>query len=134
MQFPSDRWLISLILGDILTSLIVTMIGFASHGTLETAGVRMFTTFVPLSISWLLITPHLAVYNYQAVINYRQLWRPFWAMILAAPMTGWLRGLILNSPILPVFVIILGGVSVLAIIIWRSSYWLLVRKLVRNDG
>lgn len=36
--------------GDSLTLALVTMIGFASHGTLGSAGVRMVTTFAP----WLL--------------------------------------------------------------------------------
>lgn len=134
MQFRSNRWLIPLIIGDIITFLLVTLIGFASHGTLETAGNRMFTTFVPLLLSWVLIAPHLRVYDHQVVINYRQLWRPFWAMVLAAPMAAWVRGLILSSSILPLFVVILGGVSAIAILIWRGLHLLVAQRLVQSDG
>jgi hypothetical protein len=134
MQFRSNRWLIPVTLGNILTFLLVTLIGFASHGTLETAGNRMFTTFVSLLLSWMLIAPHLKVYDYQVVINYRQLWRLLWAMVLAAPMAAWLRGLILSSSILPLFVIILGGISAIEILIWRGLHWLVMRRLVRCDG
>ena len=134
MQVRSNRWLILLILGDIITFLLVTLIGFASHGTLETAGVRMFATFVPLVISWILTAPHLRVFDYRVIVDNRQLWRPFWAMVLAAPMAAWLRGLILSTPILPVFVIVFGGSSAMAILIWRGLFWLVLRRLVRSYG
>jgi hypothetical protein len=123
-----------LIIGDILTLAIVTVIGFASHGTAGTAGSRMLTTFFPLLAAWLLIAPHLKVYDHDAALDGRQLWRPFWAMVLAGPMAAWLRGLLLNSPILPLFVIILGGVSALAILAWRGLYWLLLTRMKRFDG
>ena len=118
-----------LIIGDILTLAVVTVIGFASHGTAGTAGSRMLTTFIPLLAAWLLIAPHLKVYDHDVALDGRQLWRPFWAMVLAGPMAAWLRGLILNSPILPIFVIILGGVSALAILSWRGLYWLIMTRL-----
>ncbi len=132
MQNRANRYV--LIAGDIITLAIVTIIGFASHGTADTAGTRMLTTFIPLVAAWLLIAPHLKVYDREIAIEGRQLWRPLWAMVLAAPMAAWLRGLILNSPILPIFVFILGGVSVVAILIWRGFYWLITTKLKRIDG
>lgn len=53
---------------------------------------------------------------------------------LASPMAAWLRGLLLNSPILPIFVVILGGVSSMAILLWRGVYWLVATRLKRADG
>ena len=132
MQNRANRYV--LIAGDIITLAIVTIIGFASHGTADTAGTRMLTTFIPLVAAWLLIAPHLKVYDREIAKEGRQLWRPLWAMVLAAPMAAWLRGLILNSPILPIFVFILGGVSAVAILIWRGFYWLITTKLNRIDG
>jgi len=123
-----------LIIGDTLTLAIVTVIGFASHGTAGTAGSRMLTTFIPLLVAWLLIAPHLKVYGPEIALDGRQLWRPFWAMVLAGPMAAWLRGVLLNSPILPVFVVILGGVSALAILAWRGLYWLLMTRMKRFNG
>jgi len=134
MQNRANLQRIILITGDIITLVIVTLIGFASHGTADTAGSRMLTTFIPLVAAWLLISPHLKVYDGDTVLEGRQLWRPFWAMILAAPMAVFLRGLILNSPILPVFVIILGGVSAVAILAWRGLYWLVATRIKRVDG
>lgn len=123
-----------LIAGDIITLAIVTAIGFASHGTADTAGSRMLTTFIPLVVAWFLIAPFLQVYDNQLSRDGRQLWRPLWAMILASPMAAWLRGLMLSSPILPVFVIILGGVSAVAILVWRGIFWLVATRMKRING
>ncbi len=123
-----------LIAGDIITLAIVTVIGFASHGTADTAGSRMLTTFIPLVVAWFLIAPFLQVYDNQISRDGRQLWRPLWAMILASPMAAWLRGLMLSSPILPVFVIILGGVSAVAILVWRGIFWLVATRMKRING
>lgn len=130
----SNEWLLALIAGDIITLAIVTLIGFASHGTAGTAGTRMLTTFLPLTIAWFLVAPFLKVYHNEIVYDFRQLWRPFWATILAAPMAAFLRGLFLSSPILPLFVVILGGVSALAILLWRVIYWLVAVRMKHNDG
>jgi hypothetical protein len=132
MQIRANRYI--LIAGDIATLAIVTLIGFASHGTAYTAGTRMLTTFLPLVVAWLLMAPLLNGYDLGVVHEGRQLWRPFWAMVLAAPMAAWLRGLILSSPISPIFVVILGGVSAVSIFMWRGIFWLATTRLKRIDG
>ena len=132
MQNQADR--VVLILGDIITLALVTIIGFASHGTADTAGARMLTTYVPLVVAWFLVAPFLQVYNIEYGHDGRQLWRPIWAMVLAAPMAAWLRGMMLSSPILPIFVVILGGVSVVAIFLWRALFWLVASRLRRTNG
>ena len=58
----------------------------------------------------------------------RQLWRPFWAMVLAAPLASWLRGVWLNAPIMPIFVLVLGGFSALGILAWRAVYALIFSR------
>ena len=134
MQNRSRLQRFVLIAGDIITLAIVTVIGFASHGTADTAGSRMLTTFIPLVVAWFLVAPFLQVYDNQISLDGRQLWRSLWAMILASPMAAWLRGLMLNSPILPVFVIILGGVSAVAILVWRGIFWLVATRMKRING
>lgn len=125
---------IVLFLGDIITLAIVTIIGFASHGTADTAGARMLTTFVPLVVAWFLVAPFFQVYKIENALIGRQLWRPVWAMVIAAPLAAWLRGMMLGSPILPVFVVILGGASVVAIMVWRVLFWLVASRLRRTNG
>lgn len=119
-----------LMLSDILIFGLVTVFGFATHGTAGSAGSRMLTTFLPLCVAWLLVGPHLLVYREDVTGEWKKLWRPFWAAILAAPLAAWLRGAWLGSPILPIFVVILGGVSALAILAWRAIFcaWRYFRK------
>jgi hypothetical protein len=131
-----------LVTGDVVTLALVTLIGFASHGTLDTAGGRMLTTFIPLTAAWFLVAPHLGAFDLRRAVDARQLWRPFWAMLIAAPLAAWLRGVALwfagsgllsgdmlkpanvGAPIIPIFVAILGGSSALAVLAWRSLFWL----------
>jgi hypothetical protein len=116
-----------LVAGDILTLALVTVFGFASHGEAGTAGLRMLTTFAPLIVAWFFVAPFFGVYESQRAAEYRQLWRPFWAMIVAGPMAAWLRSVMLgmtnqnglNTPIWPVFVVVLGGVAALSVLAWR---------------
>ena len=123
-----------LLVGDVVTLALVTVFGFATHGTFDTAGMRMLSTFIPLVIAWLLVAPHLSAFNLQSIKNYRNLWRPFWAMVIAAPMAAWLRGAWLNAPILPTFVVVLGGFSALGLLFWRSTYLLIRQLRPRENG
>lgn len=120
--------------GDILTLGLVTLYGFASHNQLGTAGSRMLTTFIPLLVSWFLVSPNLHVFDLQRVAQPRELWRPFWAMILAAPLAIFIRALMLNTPITPIFVVILGGVAALALLVWRSLFILVVLRKRSSHG
>jgi asparagine N-glycosylation enzyme membrane subunit Stt3 len=125
MKSSSKVWVI---IGDILMLGLVTLFGFASHDELGTAGTRMMTTFVPLVFAWVLISPWLGVFRDEIMDNPRQLWRPFWAMVLAGPMAAWIRGAWLQRPIVPLFVVILGGVSALALLAWRTIFWLITSR------
>lgn len=126
------KWFVILAAGDFLTIALVTVYGFASHHELSAGAARMLTTFLPLTIAWLAAAPFLGAYDPQRAMEFRQLWRPFWAMLLAAPLAAWLRGVWLNAPILPLFVFILGSVSALAILIWRGCFALIVRRMSDN--
>lgn len=119
---------ISLILGDVIVVLLVTVVGFESHNRLSAGMVRMLATFIPVLVSWVLIGVHVGVFDPARAADPRQLWRPLWAMVLAGPFAGWMRGLLLGTSVPPIFVIILGGISALALLAWRTLYWFLTRK------
>ena len=128
-KLVSTRHQTYLLGGDIVVLALVTVMGFASHGTASSAGARMLTTFLPLVVAWLLIAPFMGAYDLERVSDLRQIWRPFWAMVVAGPFAAWLRGVLLGTPILPIFVVVLGGFSALAILAWRAIYlWLSSRK------
>jgi hypothetical protein len=115
--------------GDLVVLAGVTLYGFQSHGTLITAGSRILATYLPLVAAWLMVAPLLGAYERTRMADLRQVWRPFYAMILAAPMAAFLRGIINNAPILPVFVLVVGGFSALALLGWRAIVaWYLRRR------
>ena len=129
-----DRRILVLLVGDTVTLFLVTLAGFARHNTLDSAGLRMLSTFIPLSLAWFLIAPHLGAFDLQRLADFRQLWRPVWAMALAAPLFAWMRGVWLNAPVLPVFVTVMGGTSALALLVWRLIYWKFFSRGLQTHG
>ena len=118
-----------LILGDIFAMLAVTLIGFATHGELDTSFItRMTALFFPLIIAWLLLSPWFGLFQPEITSNLKQLWRPALATMFAAPLAAVLRGLILNAPIIPIFVVVLGITSALGMLFWRGLFFFLSRK------
>jgi hypothetical protein len=112
-----------LIIGDTIALALITVIGFASHSETGISFVpRMFTTFIPLLVSWFLVSPWLGTFNAQITSNPKQLWRPPLAMLLAAPMTAILRATMLKAVALPLFTLILGGSAALGMLVWRGLY------------
>jgi len=123
-----NNWNI-LIIGDILAILIVTLIGFATHRELDTSFfTRIGALFFPLLIAWFLVSPWLGLFQTEVTSNPKQLWRPVLAMLFAAPLAAVLRGFILNTPIIPIFVIVLVATSTFGMLLWRGIYFLLNRK------
>ena len=123
-----SKLLIILLGGDLLTLILVTIFGFATHGELESAGSRMLTTFIPLALAWLAVAPLMGAFEIDRAVRLSQVWRPFYAMVVAGPLAAWIRGAWLNAPIQPVFVVVLGGISALAILAWRSLFALASRR------
>lgn len=123
-KITQHQWI--LIGGDVITAIIITLWGFASHDTLDTAGLYMLTTFIPVLAAWILIAPIFGVYDLKRMKNVPQLWRPFYAMIVASPMAALIRAFWLGRSIAPLFVVVLGGFSALGILLWRSVHWILV--------
>jgi len=123
------RRLVVLVLGDILSLAVITLIGFANHKELATFPLeRILATFLPLLAGWFLIAPWLGLFKLEITSNPRQLWRPIFAMGLAAPLVGLLRAMMLNGVVIPLFVLILGGSAALGMLVWRVLWWLLTRN------
>ncbi|HSO11141.1 MAG TPA: DUF3054 domain-containing protein [Anaerolineales bacterium] len=117
-----------LILGDILAILIVTIIGFATHGEADLSFLpRMLAAFVPLVVSWFLLAPWFGLFQPAITSTLKHLWRPVLAMLFAAPLAAVLRGLWLNAPIIPIFAVVLASTSALGMLIWRGLYVFLNR-------
>ncbi|NMB88844.1 MAG: DUF3054 domain-containing protein [Chloroflexi bacterium] len=117
-----------LLAGDAIAILAVTLLGFVTHDS-SLATPRWLSTFLPVCAGWALIAPWMGLYDPGPRDDPRQLWRIPLAMLLAAPLAGWLRGFWLNSPVIPVFVLVLGLTSAAGVLLWRALWTLLlVRK------
>lgn len=121
---------LSLILGDLLAIAVITVIGFASHGETDASFLpRMAATFVSMVVGWFALAPALGLFDAEGVRSTRQLWRPALTAFFAAQLATILRGLWLQSEILPLFGIILGASSALGMAVWRGIWiWLSGRK------
>lgn len=120
------------ILGDILAIALVTAIGFATHGETNLSFLpRFLASFVPLTLAWFLIAPWLGLFRQEVASDRRQLWRPVLAVILAAPFAALVRAIVLSTVIIPIFAIVLGGVSAIGMLCWRTVYLFLTRRASR---
>lgn len=118
-----SKWI--LYAGDTLAIATLTLIGFATHGETDLSFLpRMGALFLPLLSSWFLLAPWLGLFQPEITSNPKHLWRPALAMLFAAPLAVDLRGLILNTPIIPIFVVVLGATSALGMVLWRGLYFL----------
>jgi len=124
-----------LILGDILSIAILTVIGFATHGEVGTSFIlRMGITFFPLTFAWFMSAVWLGLFNEQISSNPKMLWRILPAMILAAPLAVILRAALLHSAASPLFVLILGSMNALGLLIWRGIYLFIARGSSKLPG
>ncbi len=119
-----------LILGDALALLIVTLIGFTTHGEASTAFLpRIAAAYFPLLIGWFLIAPWFGLFQDEVIRYPRLLWRPALAMIFAGPLAVVLRGLILNAPVIPIFGVVLSATSALGMMVWRGLHLLISKRM-----
>jgi hypothetical protein len=96
MSIQSRLPILLLLLGDALAILVVTLIGFTTHG-LSTATPRWLTTFIPLLISWFLLAPWFGVFLAANYCRPLQTWRAALAIAFAAPLAALLRSVWLGN-------------------------------------
>lgn len=118
-----------LILGDILALAVVTLIGFATHGETSLSFLpRFLAIYLPLSVAWILLAAPLRLFQPETVSNLKQLWRVPLVMLFAAPLAVIVRSSILQTDIVPIFILALGSTSALGMMIWRVINFLLIHK------
>ena len=120
-EMKKETW--ELAAGDILTIGVVTVIGFATHSEANLAVLpRMLTTFLPLTVSWLIIATLLGLFRPQISGNPRQLWLPVAAMLFAGPLAALTRAFLLNTVVIPVFGLVLSASTALGMLAWRALW------------
>lgn len=132
MSAKRSNLLLLLIGGDLLVMVLFTVTGFASHGELAGAGLRLLTTFIPLCLAWGITTPWLGLYNLETILQPHQLLRILPAALIAAPLAGWLRGFALNAPILPLFILIMAATVAIMMLAWRGLWLIFATRRVHH--
>jgi hypothetical protein len=115
-------------IGDAIAYIVITLIGFSSHGTLQSAVfTRMPATLLPFYASWILLALWGDVLRGCVDQRWRWLLGSGISAGLAAPLAATLRSLWLGGPILPTFVLVMAVVSTLGIMLWRLLFDLFIR-------
>jgi hypothetical protein len=125
-----SRW--SLIVGDALALAVVVAIGFATHREAEAVlSTRYLATYLPFLAAWLAAAAAFGALRPERAAEPRHLWRPAAAALVAAPVGAWLRGLLLGSPVLPIFVAVMAAMMLLALGLWRTALLVALRSRSR---
>ncbi len=112
----------SVLIGDVVVVAILTVIGFATHATLDEVP-RMITTFLSFLVAWLLVAPWFGLLREAIVADPRQVWRVAWAWLVAAPLGALLRAVLLDRSVVDVtFVLVTIAINGLALVAWRALY------------
>ncbi len=114
------RVLITLLAGDLLAILALSLIGFFFHN--DTFTWRWLATFLPACAGWGLIAPWLGLYRPEVAASPWAAWRAALAGFLAGPLAAWLRGLWLNAAILPIFILVLALTTAAGMALWRLAW------------
>lgn len=121
--------LFTLLVGDAVVLVAGTLIGFATHGELASAGLRMLTTLLPMSAAWFAAALPLQLFAPAVTAQGRELWRVWSACLFAAPLAAVLRALWLGSTVLPVFVVIMFLSFGTLFFGWRALFWYWQKKI-----
>lgn len=128
----SSREQLTLLLGDVLTLGVVTLLGFARHDIMDAAPGRFWLTFIPWVGAWVLASTLTGALDPLRAREARGLWRPLWALVLATPLAATLRAAWLDAPVQWIFVVALAGVGALGLGLWRALYLLWRRRSGAN--
>jgi hypothetical protein len=119
----------TLILGDILALLLVTLIGFATHGEFSLASLpRMAAVLIPLCLGWFLLAPSLGLFDPRLTHTASELWRPAFVMLFAGPFATLLRSMLLGDTVIPSFAVVLTLTSAVALTLWRIIWFWVTRS------
>lgn len=113
---------IILLIGDTLVIMLVTLYGGVTHGTLQSDQNTLIVTGFAWWAGWVLLMPFVGYLGEGSYREFNQLWRPLLGMILASPISGFIRGVILNKAIFPLFVIAFGGIASISLFLWRFVF------------
>lgn len=130
-MISNRKILLIVIIGDIICIALVALIGFLIHYG-DTQGWRWLSSFIPVVIAWFVTAPWVGAYQADTIRRPLLAWRAGLAAFLSAPLAAWLRGIWLNSAVLPVFINVLILTNVFGFIVWRVLLAFVLRWTSKN--
>ncbi len=125
---------ILLLVDDAVIILFITLVGIRFHQTDTTLLGRLPYTFFPFLAAWYFFAAPLRLYDPATASKWAQLWRVPAAAVFAAPIGAALRSFWLNTPLVPVFVVVMGTALCIGILISRSVFILVFRDRWPESG
>jgi hypothetical protein len=115
---PLLRWAV---IGDAIVLVVLTIVGFLTHSTLDETWRLVVTTFGVVS-AWALVAPWFGAFSTEVLTRPTAVWRVAWAWAIAAPVAGFLRAWVLGVAVSATFVLVLIAVNGSVLVIWRAAY------------
>ena len=112
------RWVVP---GDVIVLVVMTIIGFASHSTLDETS-RLIVTTAGALVAWAVVAPWFGAFSTETITRWTAVWRVALAWAIAAPVAGFLRGLILDLVVSPTFILVTIAVNGAALVVWRLGF------------
>lgn len=132
MNTKTNELSFSLIFGDFFAFLIVTVIGFANHNS-QFDLLRILANWIPLCLAWSMAAPLFGLWKPvqpSLLVNW---WKIIWATVLSVPLAVVIRGFILNTPTIGIFVLVMIATSVAGLFVWRLLWFFLQKKMRKNQ-
>ena len=112
------RWVVP---GDVVVLIVLTIVGFASHSTLDET-VRVIVTTAGVLVAWAIVAPWFGAFTTETITRWSGVWRVALAWAVAAPVAGFLRGLLLDLVVSPTFILVTIAVNGAALVAWRIGF------------
>lgn len=113
--------LITLLVGDLIALLLVTLVGISSHNE-QLSFYRTAVNFLPLVIAWLIVSPWFGAYDANMISSPKRILQILLAVFVCTPFAAVLRGMILNTAVQTSFVLVFALTNTVGIGLWRSIW------------
>jgi hypothetical protein len=118
------RWAV---IGDVAVLAALTVVGFATHSTLDETW-RLVVTTLGVLAAWALVAPWFGVFSTEVLTRPAAVWRVAWAWAIAAPVAGFLRAWVLGVTVSPTFILVTIAVNGSGLVAWRAVYASIQRR------
>jgi hypothetical protein len=123
-----------LLVDDAVVLVIISVIGITFHQTDPSLFARLPYTLLPFLGAWVFFAAALQMYDPAIASGWNRLWRVPVAAALTAAIGASLRALWLGTPLVPIFVFVMGLAIMLGILLSRSIFILVFGKRWSEPG